>query len=115
MSKLAEDVLYCLRELFPFETIVEEEYVRFQGQQLFFDYYLKGMKILIECQGQQHGKFTKHFHGDIAGFRASKKRDNLKIAYCEENDLTLVFFYDTIDVINNELVLDRIMEAQESV
>lgn len=113
MSKIAEDVLYCLKDLFPFETIVEEEYVRFQGSQLFFDYYLKGMRILIEVQGQQHYKFNSHFHKTIENFRASKKRDNLKIAYCEEQDLTLVFFYDKIDTITNDLVLDRIMEAQE--
>lgn len=112
MSKIAEDVLHSLKDLFPFETIVEEEYVRFKGQPLFFDYYLRGMKILIECQGQQHSKFTKHFHGDINGFRSSKKRDNLKIEYAEEKDLTLVYFYDKIDKITNELVLNRIHEAQ---
>ena len=113
MSKIADDVLYCIKSLFPYETIIEEEYIRFKGQQLFFDYYLKGMKILIECQGQQHDKFTKHFHKTIENFRASKKRDNLKVEYCEENDLTLVFFYDIIDKIDNELVLDRISSAQE--
>lgn len=112
MSKLADDVYDCLKELFPYETIVCEHYVRFKGQQLFFDYYLKGMKILIECQGEQHNKFTKHFHKTIENFRASKKRDNLKIEYCEENSLTLVYFYDRIDVIENGLVLDRIAESQ---
>ena len=113
MSKIADDVYNCLKDLFPWETIVCEHYIRFHGQQLFFDYYLKGMKILIECQGEQHDKFVAHFHKTIENFRSSKKRDNLKIEYCEENDLTLVYFYDKIDAIENELVLDRISEAQE--
>ena len=32
----------------------------------------------------------KHFHGDSHGFIKSKNRDNLKIAYCDENNFTLI-------------------------
>lgn len=112
-SSIEAEVLECISSLFPFETVIKEHYINYKGTKLFFDLYLKGMGILIECQGEQHSKFVSHFHGTIEVFRGQKKRDNLKIAYLQENpQLTLVYFYDKKDKITIDLVKDRIYNAQ---
>ena len=82
---------------------------------LFFDFYLKGLSILIECQGRQHYEFVKHFHGDKEKFYSQKRRDNLKMKYCLDNNLTLVYFYDKQDIITNDLILNRIYEAIDDI
>ena len=113
MSKIADDVYKELKLLFPYETIEPEYYIWYKGSRLFFDYFLRGMNVLIEVQGRQHFEFVKHFHGDAEAFKAQKYRDNLKREYIEENpELTLVLFYDKKDKITKELVVQRIYEAQ---
>jgi len=111
MSKIADDVCERVKKLFPHETIVLEHYVYYNNTKLFFDFYIKSLAILIECQGSQHYKFVSHFHDTKENFYAQKRRDNLKVEYCEENNLTLVLFYDEVDKIDNQLILNRIYEA----
>lgn len=111
MSKIAEDVYSGIKVLFPYETIVPEYYVYYKNNKLFFDFFIKSLNICIECQGRQHFQFVKHFHSDIQTFYDQKRRDTLKVDYCNSNDLTLVYFYDNIDIITNELILKRIYEA----
>ena len=111
MSKIADDVFNILQQEFPFTYIEKEYYINYKNTRLLFDFYIRNLGILIECQGRQHTEFVKHFHGQVENFYAQKRRDNLKEEYCEENDLTLVLFFDTIDVITNDLVLSRIYEA----
>lgn len=113
MSKLSEVVYNRLREIYPHQTIDGEYYVNYKGTRLFFDFYLRGMKVFIECQGAQHSKFVRHFHGTAEKFRASKKRDNLKVEYLEEHeDSTLIYFYDW-ENITKELVLQKLYDSQE--
>lgn len=111
MSKIADKVYTCLRDLFPFDPIIKEYYVYFKNTRLFFDFYIKSIGVLIEVQGEQHFKFVKQFHGTIDSFRKQKRRDNLKLEYCELNGLTLVYFYDKIDEISVDVVKSRIYEA----
>lgn len=111
MSKIAEDVYSILQQVFTFTYVESEYYVNYKNTRLLFDFYIRNLGILIECQGKQHYEFVKHFHGDAEAFYSQKRRDNLKVEYCEENDLTLVYFYDKIDKITDKLVLERINEA----
>jgi very-short-patch-repair endonuclease len=112
MSKIADDIHTCIKELFPYETIVLEHYVNYKNTRLFFDFYIKSLGVLIEVQGEQHYKFVKHFHSTIENFYGQKRRDNFKLEYLEqEGGLTLVYFYDKVDKINETLVLNRISEA----
>ena len=116
ISKMAQDVYTVLKELFPYYNIEREHYVPYKGHRLFFDYYISSLSLLFEIQGEQHFKYCKHFHGSVESFKAQKYRDNLKVIYVEENyPLTLVLFYDIIDTITKELVLERIHEAQQEV
>jgi hypothetical protein len=111
MSKIADEVGDCIDSTFKFETVIPEYYVQFKGNRLFFDYYIKSLGVLLEVQGEQHYRFVKQFHGTIEKFYAQKRRDNLKIEYCEQENLTLVYFYDKKDVITEQLLIERIYEA----
>lgn len=113
MSKIAEDVYSGIKVLFPHDTIIPEYYINYKNTRLLFDFYIKSLGILLECQGKQHSEFVKHFHGDKENFYGQKRRDNLKVEYCENTGLTLIFFYDKIDKITNDLILTRIYEAMD--
>lgn len=111
-SKIAEEVYKMLKELFPYHNIEKEYYVFYKGSRLFFDFYISSLSLCFEIQGEQHFKYCRHFHGSIESFKAQKFRDNLKVEYVEENyPLTIVYFYDKIDKITEELILERIYEA----
>ena len=113
MSKIAEEVYGALREAFPLNFILREHYVRFKGNRLFFDFYIKDMGVLVEVQGRQHTEFVKHFHGNKETFLKQKERDNLKIVYIQENkDLCLVRFYYN-ETVDKNLVISKIYSALE--
>jgi hypothetical protein len=69
--------------------------------------------LLVECQGQQHVKFVKHFHGTAENFRSQKFRDNLKIEYVQENNLYLIRLYEN-EEITKDLILDKTNRAYDS-
>ncbi len=110
MSKIADDTYVLLKTTFPHNLIDKEHYVNFKGHKLYFDFYVKDLGILIECQGRQHDGYVQHFHGDRAGFIASKKRDNLKIEYCEKEKYVFVTINDG-EQLTKEDLLDRVMNA----
>ncbi len=110
MSKLSDEVYDKFKEWYPHFTIKKEHYVNYKGSRLFFDFFVKELNLLIECQGQQHYSFNKHFHGDRDAFLESKKRDNLKIQYAEENYMAFMpIRYD--EKIEHELMQSSIMKA----
>ncbi|HLD90906.1 MAG TPA: hypothetical protein VI911_07840 [Patescibacteria group bacterium] len=116
MSKIADDVHSVLKQLFPYDDVVSEHYVYYKGTRLFFDFYLRKLSILFEVQGAQHTKYIRHFHGSVEMFREQKRRDNLKLEYVANTPpLTLVYFYDKLDKITKELVMQRIYKAQQGV
>ena len=111
MSKIANEVYDALKLLFPLDNVKKEHYVRYKGIRLFFDFYIRPKRLLIEVQGRQHTEFVKHFHVDKKAFDAQKKRDNLKIEYIQENpELSFVRFnYD--EKITQILVKSKIYNA----
>ncbi len=112
MSKIAIDVHEQIKKLFPYANIIPEYYVNYKGTRLFFDFFIKNLGVLIECQGEQHYSFVSHFHGTKECFYAQKRRDNLKLEFIEKKkELTLCYFYDKVDKITEDLILERIYEA----
>ena len=90
MSKLCDQVIETFKQVFPEISIKTEEHVEFKGQRLFLDIWVPQFNLVIEVHGRQHDQFVKHFHGDAAGFHASKKRDSLKEEWAIENNYTFV-------------------------
>jgi hypothetical protein len=70
--------------MYPTQPILEE--VPVPGENLTCDFYLPLRKVVIECHGEQHYKYTPHFHGDRFGFAQAKKRDQRKIDWCHLNN-----------------------------
>ena len=116
MSILATQVQSILEILFPaspYKRVFLEHYVKYKGQRLFFDFYIKELSVFVECQGRQHLEYVKHFHGDNEGFIKQKLRDNLKLEYIQNNDFYLIRIYDS-ENITKELVLNKINSAFNS-
>lgn len=116
MSTIAIQAQYILAKLFPAVPSVRvfcEHYVNYKKHKLFFDFYVRELRLFVEVQGQQHFKFVSHFHGDKEKFQGQVNRDNLKIEYIQEEDFYLIYInYD--EEITADLILDRITEAMGS-
>jgi len=111
MSKLSDKIYDLLKEVFPHNIIIKEHYINYKGNRLFFDFYIKDLDIVFECQGRQHAEFIKHFHQDRDGFFESKKRDNLKIEYTEINKIPFITI-DYYEKVTKNVLLKRIIKAQ---
>jgi very-short-patch-repair endonuclease len=116
MSVTATQVQSFLNEMFPanpHKRVFTEHYVKYRGQRLFFDFFIKELGVFIEVQGRQHKEFVHHFHGSMEGYKAQKRRDNLKIEYVQEHGQCLVRIYDT-EKITPALIRKKISKALES-
>jgi len=113
MSRLSESVHDLLKQTFAHNVILKEHYVNFKGKRLFFDFFVKDLGILVECQGRQHDGYVAHFHGDAEGFKSSKKRDNLKIEYAEKENLVFITINEGEKLSDVDL-LDRIWSKMKS-
>lgn len=77
-----------LRIMYPTQPILEEVPIPNMG--LTCDFYLPFRKVVLECHGEQHYKFTPHFHKDRRGFAQSSARDMRKIEWCHMNNISVV-------------------------
>jgi hypothetical protein len=92
-SKGAQKVKEFLLETCPLDHLGEE--IRIPRTLLRVDFINWTKRFAIEFDGQQHEKFTKHWHGTRAGFLASIKRDMKKYEELERNGLKLVIIKDS--------------------
>lgn len=90
MSKLCDQVVEVIREVFPQIRIVREEYVSYRNQKLFLDIFIPQLALVIEVHGRQHDEFVEHFHGSAEKFKSHRRRDSLKEEWVAENGYTLV-------------------------
>lgn len=111
-SHLAESIEKLLKKCFPSYRYKKEYYVLYQNTQLFFDFYLSELKLLIEVQGQQHYSFNKLFHASKENFLAQKYRDRLKTQYIDEvGKKLLVIPFDEIPKLTEAEFRSRIIKA----
>jgi hypothetical protein len=109
MSKFADKMFDCLKESFPHFRIVKEFYINIENVKYFFDFYIVELSTFIECHGEQHLKFVKHYHGDMIGFNRQKNRDLAKEIYASENNYTLVkFFYNELNKLTAKFVKEKV-------
>ncbi len=85
---------YLLKELFPFDPILEELTLPGTRPKLYADFFIVAQMLMVEVQGRQHYEYVPFFHKTIHNFFKSKKRDRLKAEWCENNDITLVDLND---------------------
>jgi hypothetical protein len=77
-----------LKRLFLNEPILEELCI--PGEQLYIDFFVARRKLIIEVNGEQHYKYIKHFHGNIAGFKNYKKNEERKKEWAKINNFRFV-------------------------
>ncbi len=84
-----------LKELFPYDTILEE--VPLPGSnkpsrpsKLFADFFVPAYNLVVEVHGRQHFEFVSFFHKSKAEFLKSRVRDKDKKRWCEINSIIFV-------------------------
>jgi len=93
-----------LKECFPSYFIYEE--VSLPGSTnpknksvLYLDFFIPNLKIGVEIHGRQHFEYVPYFHKNKLGFANHKYRDNLKLEWCDRNQIKLIILrYDEIDL-----------------
>ncbi len=78
-----------LQTMFTASPILEEVELPGTGG-LRADFYLPQQRRVVEVHGEQHYKFSLHFHGDKKGFLMAKKRDSDKSEWCAINNIKYV-------------------------
>ena len=61
-----------------------------------FDFYLPDFNICIECQGQQHYYPVEHF-GGIDNYNNIILRDKIKMEYCKQHSIELLYIPYTLN------------------
>lgn len=114
MSKLCDQVIGVVREVFPELLVKTEECVYYGNQKLFLDICLPQLGVVIEVHGRQHDEFVEHFHGDESGFRQSRQRDRNKEEWADLNGYTLVVLRESDLPVTPDSLLDKINESGNS-
>lgn len=79
-----------LRELYPFDSVLEEVHLPGCEGGLYLDFFLPLRRLAVEVQGEQHYRFSPHFHGDRKGYLEAQRRDQNKREWCQKNNVRLV-------------------------
>jgi len=93
-SKLHNEVKSVLREIFPYDVILEEvELVgtkRRSGKNLTADFFVPNRNLIVEAHGAQHYSYTHHFYGNKLNFHKAVARDQQKKQWCLQNGISFV-------------------------
>ncbi len=91
-SKIQTKVKEFLRHHWENEAVFEEFPV--VGTKLTIDFYNATRDVAVEVQGQQHRRYTAHFHNkNKVNFLNQLRRDKDKLEFCEKNCIKLVEVY----------------------
>lgn len=90
-SKIFEQALLLIKELYPALTTCEEIAIKVQpGTILYIDLYVPALELAIEIHGKQHFEYTPHYHKHKHRFGRSRLNDDLKKEWCELNKIRYV-------------------------
>lgn len=94
MSGPEKHIFTLLTKMFPYMKILNEYFVRYKGNNLYVDFYIPQLSLVIEVQGRQHREFVKHFHGDFYGWKRYKELDYLKAEWALNKNLYFLELFD---------------------
>lgn len=98
-STLHSNTRELLKAEFPFLVIMEEVSIPiFKKQLVKFDFFIPQKSLFIEVQGEQHFKYTPHYHKNKIGFLKAVTRDTNKKAWCLLNNYNLIEFLWNEDI-----------------
>lgn len=69
----------------PGSLILEEVYL--PGINLYADFYVVNMNLIVEVHGNQHYVYNQHFHGSRKNFASQQIRDGIKQEWCRINKI----------------------------
>ncbi len=93
LSKFQFSVKQFLHHYWQHHVVCEEFPVA--GTRMRIDFYNVTRRIAIECDGEQHNQYNKHFHrGSFSVFQKQLDRDDKKKTWCEKNDIELIRIYE---------------------
>lgn len=105
LSKFQFRVKQFLMHYWKNQVVCEEFPVA--GTRMRFDFFNVTKKIAVECDGEQHNQYSKHFHkSSYSLFQKQIERDDDKRDWCELNGVILVRIYQD-DVPNLSVSLFR--------
>jgi len=108
-SKLHLQIRDLLKELFPFDIILEEVILpgtsRLKRKDLIADFYIPNRSLIVEGHGEQHYKYNNFFYKNKFEFAKAQRRDTDKIQWCEINNIRIVSLNhsDKIDTWRNTI------------
>ena len=122
-SKLHRAVGDCLRtgDIFSHHELYQEYPVNrvntsYKESSHHFDWVIPGLKIVIECHGQQHVKpvaFDGNYEHAIEQFPVLKQRDQAKkVAALTAGYRYIEIYYNEIKMISEEYILNKLGEAE---
>lgn len=80
-----------LKDTYPSMQILEEVPIHpRKSDTLYLDFYLPLIKRCVEVHGEQHYKFTPHYHKNMLVFLKAQKRDKDKQEWCEINGIEYI-------------------------
>jgi hypothetical protein len=103
-SKLHLKIKKLLKEIYPFDIILEE--VTLPGssnllkkKDLIADFYIPNRCLIVEAHGEQHYEYNSFFFKNKFQFLKAQKRDNDKIQWCNLNNIKIIAlnFADSIE------------------
>lgn len=96
-SALHKRAREIIKEAFPSITILEEvrlpgtkEVGRASSKELYADFFIPSLRIIVEVHGEQHYHFNNHYHRNQLEFLVGQKRDRQKQYWCEINNITYI-------------------------
>ena len=101
-SKIQKDLGLQLIQKYPNDTVLQDFPIPGMNG-LHLDFYIPSRSLAYECNGQQHYKFVRRFHGTLKGFINQKERDDIKRRWCLANGIVLeTVRFDGLEEYNND-------------
>ena len=114
MSQFQDSVRTALEAAFPGARIREGVGVKWEGQQLFLDFWIPHLSLVFEADGTQHDTYSEFFHGSASGFRLAQKRDARKEEWAVAHGQRLVRIpWRDRSAVSAEYIWLRIREGQD--
>ena len=80
-----------------------------------YDFCLPDYKILIECQGIQHTENNPFFHTNESDFQYQLERDYKKYKFAVDNQYTMLYLFDVIEILLDKPEFNGIYENKEHI
>ena len=90
-SQFQYDIGQQLKKKYPYDQIFEEVFIPIEN--LWFDFFIPAIQLVVECNGLQHSQHIKFFHKTKQQFNRQQDNDQKKREICKLNNFKLIEVY----------------------